>query len=121
MVVGRLRLESPTPEINCYVCRAITNFNDITHHHLSVIATHIDLIHKPVLFITTSPSPRKYSHASQFISNSISNYFFIGNTNLGVNKLTTIGSPSSGVIMNFLRAESPKSYIAILLIKNLIA
>jgi hypothetical protein len=48
MVVGRLKIDSPKPEIQCYVCRAVTNFNDIPHHHLSVIATHIDMVFKLV-------------------------------------------------------------------------
>jgi hypothetical protein len=48
MVVGRVRSDGPTPEIQCFVCRPISNFNDITHHHLSVIAVHIDLVQKPV-------------------------------------------------------------------------
>jgi hypothetical protein len=45
---GHVKLDGPSPEIQCYACRPITNFNDITHHHLSVIATHIDLVKKPV-------------------------------------------------------------------------
>lgn len=47
MVAGRLKLDGPHPKIQCYVCRPVLNFNDITHHHLSVVATHIDLVIKP--------------------------------------------------------------------------
>jgi hypothetical protein len=47
--VGRVIIDGNTPEINCYICRPVTNFNDITHHHLSVIAVHIDLIKKQVI------------------------------------------------------------------------
>jgi hypothetical protein len=47
-VIGRIKLDGLSPEIQCYDCRPIRNFNDITHHHLSVIATHIDLVQKPV-------------------------------------------------------------------------
>ncbi|KAK1605621.1 hypothetical protein QYE76_029294 [Lolium multiflorum] len=46
-VIGRIKLDDLSPEIQCYDCRPIRNFNDITHHHLSVITTHIDLVQKP--------------------------------------------------------------------------
>jgi hypothetical protein len=48
MATGHVKLDGPNPEIQCYACRPIKNFNDITQHHLSVIATHIDLVTKPV-------------------------------------------------------------------------
>ena len=48
MVVGRVRLDGPTPELQCYACRKVTNFNDITHHHICAIAAYIDLVLKPV-------------------------------------------------------------------------
>jgi hypothetical protein len=48
MVVGRVKVQGIWPEIDCFACKTVTNFNDITHHHLSVIATHIDLVLKPV-------------------------------------------------------------------------
>ncbi|XP_051201655.1 replication protein A 32 kDa subunit B-like [Lolium perenne] len=46
-VIGSVKLAGVSPEIQCYDCRPVTNFNDIPHHHLSVIATHIDLVMKP--------------------------------------------------------------------------
>lgn len=49
MAVGRVQPDGSGPEMQCYRCRPITNFNDITHHHLSVIATHIDLEFHPVM------------------------------------------------------------------------
>jgi hypothetical protein len=48
MVVGRVKVQGIWPEIDCFACKTVINFNDITHHHLSVIATHIDLVLKPV-------------------------------------------------------------------------
>ncbi|XP_051211139.1 replication protein A 32 kDa subunit B-like [Lolium perenne] len=47
-VVGRIKLDGSIPEILCYSCKIVTDFNDITHHHLSVIATHVDLVHRPI-------------------------------------------------------------------------
>jgi hypothetical protein len=51
MATGHVKLDGPSPAIQCYACRPIKNFNDITHHHLSVIATHIDLVTKPVTHV----------------------------------------------------------------------